>query len=316
MTMSAVSSTVYDAVERALSELESEFDVRAVLAVARGSHAWGAASPDSDYDVGFVFVEADCRRYAHLDGTRESVVEYATATVDGHPIDLEFQGWNVTTFAKLLAASNQGAIDLLRSPIRYRTTYDPDPLAAELERTFDPMDLYHDWRAIASNTYRTYLSDHLVGPDDEVFPIRDRLAKGYLVETDDGTTTIAADDERFTETATRQTVKGNLTVFRAAASARYLKRTGERGDHDLPALEFESFLEEQAPAVFDADRLECGHRLLERKRRGDGNAVIGDRVGREFAHPPRLIDPAVHARDGPDRTRLNDVVDAMIDASR
>ena len=314
--MPAVSAAVYDAVEGALSELESEFDVRAVLAVARGSHAWGAASPDSDYDVGFVFVEVDCRRYAHLDGPREVVVEHVTATVDGRPVDLEFQGWGVTTFAKLLAASNQGAIDLLRSPIRYRTTYDPDSLAGELERTFDPMDLYHDWRAIASNTYRKYLSDHLVGPDDEVFPIRDRLADSYLVETDDETTTIAADDERFTETATRQTVKCNLTVFRAAASARYLKRTGERGDHDLPALEFESFLEEQAPAVFDDDRIECGHRLLERKRRGDGDAVIGDRVGRDFAHPPRRIDPAVHARDGPDRTRLNEAVDAMIDASR
>ncbi len=314
--MPAVSAVVCDAIEEALSDLESEFDVRVVLAAARGSHAWGAASPDSDYDVGVVFVEADCRRYAHLGGPREAVVEHVTVTVDGRPADLEFQGWDVTRFAGLLAASNQGAIDLLRSPIRYRTAYDPAPLAAELERTFDPMDLYHDWRAIASNTYRTYLSDHLVGPDDEVFPIRDRLADGYLVETDEGTTTIAADDERFTETGTRQTVKRNLTVFRAAASARYLKRTGERGDHELPALEFESFLEEQAPAVFDDDRIECGHRLLERKRRGDGDAVIGDRVGREFAHPPRRIDPAVHARDGPDRSRLNDAVDAMLAASR
>jgi len=223
----------------------------------------------------------------------------------------------VRTFARLLADSNEGAIDLLRSPIRYRLAYDPADLTAYIERTYNPIDLYHTWRGIATSNYRKYVSHHLVRNDDETFPIIDTAGGEYTVETDDGTMTVSADDERFTETQTKPTVKRNLTICRAAMSAYYLEETGERGEHDLPALKFETFLREQAPAVFDADRIDRARELLERKRAGEGDdVIIGDAVGREFAHPPKAIDPAVHARDGPDTERLNGFIDEIIAAVR
>ncbi|ARS89525.1 nucleotidyltransferase domain-containing protein [Natrarchaeobaculum aegyptiacum] len=318
----SIPPAVHAAVEDTLSSLERRHDVSIVFAAARGSHAWGAAGPDSDYDVGFVFVATDLRRYAHLEGPPTVLDDSSEPDSDDDgdrgnapTVDLECHGWDVTTFARLLAESNQGAIDLLRSPVRYRTTVDPAPLRAFVERTFDPIELYHDWRAIARNNYRKYLSCHLVR-DGEVYPIRERDDDGFLVDAPDGTTRIDADDERYAETATDRTVKRNLTVCRAAMSARYLLATGERGDHDLPALEFEAFLDEQAPTVFDADRIDRARDLLERKRRGEGSEVVGDLVGRSFATPPRAIDPSIHARGGPDRDRLDAFVDDLIDASR
>ncbi|WP_049922565.1 nucleotidyltransferase domain-containing protein [Halopiger djelfimassiliensis] len=306
MTAVSLPDSAFEAVDDALDSLAATHDVEVVFAVARGSHAWGAASPDSDYDVGFVFVPADLRRYAHLEGPPETIV-----TDRG---EFEFLGWDVRKFASLLAASNEGAIDMLRSPIRYRLAYDLDDLAAYVQRTYNPIDLYHTWRGIASSNYRKYVSHHLVRTDDETFPIVDETPAGYVVETDDGTTTVSADDERFRETQTKPTVKRTLAIYRAAMAARYLKATGERGDHDLPALEFESFLTEQAPAVFDDARIERARELLERKRRGDGDAILADSVDRKFAHPPIDIDPAVHARNGPDTERLNEFIEAMIAA--
>ena len=306
--MPAISADVRETVAEHLNGLEADYDVSIPLAVARGSHAWGGAGPESDYDVGFVFVPDDLRRYAHLDGPTETIVESRD--------EFEFQGLNVRKFAQLLADSNDGAIDALRSPIRYRAAYEPDDLADYARRAYNPIDLYHDWRAVAASNYRKYLSDHLVRTDDETFPIRERTADGYVVETDDGTTTVAADDERFAETQTRPTVKRNLTIYRAAMSARYLKATGERGEHDLPAIDFGEFLTEQAPAVFDGDRIDRARELLERKRRGDGDETVGDRVGREFAHPPKRIDPEIHAREGPAPERLNAFVDDLIAAVR
>lgn len=302
--MSPVPAHVHETVDDHLTAIEREHDVAVAMAVARGSHAWGAASPDSDYDVGFVFVPTDLRRYAHLEGTPETVVADRG--------ECEYQGWDVRTFARLLADSNEGAIDLLRSPIRYRLAYDPADLTAYIERTYNPIDLYHTWRGIATSNYRKYISHHLVRNDDETFPIVDAGDETFTVETDDGTTTVSADDERFTETQTKPTVKRNLTIYRAAMSAYYLKETGERGEHELPALEFETFLREQAPEVFDAERIDRARELLERKRAGDGETDIGDAVGPEFAHPPREIDPAVHARDGPDTERLNGFIDEII----
>lgn len=304
--MAAISTRVQETIDDQLSEIERTHDVSVVLAVARGSHAWGAASPESDYDVGFIYTPTDLRRYAHLEGVRDVIVE------EYGPF--EYQGWDVRKFGQLLADSNDGAIDMLRTAVRYRTAYDPDELAAYIEQTYNPIDIYHAWRAIAANNYRKYLSTHLVRTDDEIFPIQKETEEGYVVETDEGSMTVGADDERFTETQTRPTVKRNLTVYRAAMSARYLKATGEVGTHELPALEFDTFLDEQAPAAFDGDRIACARDLLERKRAGDGDIRIGDAVGHEFAHPPTRIDPEIHARDGPDSERVDVFIDEMIAA--
>ncbi|AGB36200.1 nucleotidyltransferase domain-containing protein [Natronococcus occultus] len=306
--MASIPTHARETVDRHLEKIERSREVSIVLAVARGSHAWGAAGPDSDYDISFVYAPTDLRRYAHLGGVDGVLLEERGA--------FEYQGWDVRTFAALLADSNDGAIDLLRSPIRYRTRYDPGALAADVERAYNPIDLYHAWRGIATNNYRKYLSEHLVRNDDEIFPIRERREDAYVVETEDGTMTVAADDERFAETGTRPTVKRNLTVVRAAMAARYLKATGERGDHELPAIEFEAFLDDQAPTVFNDDRIGRTRKLRERKRAGEGSVRIGDAVGRAFANPPKRIDPAVHARDGPDRARLNDAIDEMLAASQ
>lgn len=39
-----------------LNEIEQRESVRIIMAIESGSRAWGFASPDSDYDVRFVYV--------------------------------------------------------------------------------------------------------------------------------------------------------------------------------------------------------------------------------------------------------------------
>lgn len=38
-----------------LQRIERQYGVRVLLAVESGSRAWGFASPDSDYDVRFIY---------------------------------------------------------------------------------------------------------------------------------------------------------------------------------------------------------------------------------------------------------------------
>ncbi|MFC6719214.1 DNA polymerase beta superfamily protein [Natrialbaceae archaeon GCM10025810] len=318
----SVPDSIFGVVEEHLETVERRHAVAVSFAVARGSHAWGGASPDSDYDVGFVFVHDDLREYAHLDGIEDAIHWEPDGNRESEDGDeFEYQGWDVSTFARLLADSNDGAIDLLRSPIRYRTPSGSgsvlEDLRAYVEATYDPVSLYHAWRGIATNNYRKYLSEHLVDGRNETYPILERRADSFVVERPggDGTMTMPVDDERFTETQTKPTVKRNLLICRSAMYARYLTATGERGEHELPHLHFESFLEEQAGAVFAAERIDLARDLLVRKRAGEGDERVGDLVGREFAHPPREIDPRVHARGGPDVERLNGFVDELIDAA-
>ena len=49
-----------------LDTIEKKYNVRILLAVESGSRAWGFASPDSDYDVRFIYVHAP-EEYLRID---------------------------------------------------------------------------------------------------------------------------------------------------------------------------------------------------------------------------------------------------------
>ena len=48
--------TIRKEIEEKLREIERNEKVRIIRAVESGSRAWGFASPDSDYDVRFIYV--------------------------------------------------------------------------------------------------------------------------------------------------------------------------------------------------------------------------------------------------------------------
>ena len=59
-----------------LDAIEKKYDVKILLAVESGSRAWGFASPDSDYDVRFIYVRKP-EHYLKLEKTRD-VIELPT----------------------------------------------------------------------------------------------------------------------------------------------------------------------------------------------------------------------------------------------
>ena len=61
-------------IKEKLVEIENKENVRIIMAVESGSRAWGFASPDSDYDVRFVYVR-NLEDYLKLEKTRD-VIEW------------------------------------------------------------------------------------------------------------------------------------------------------------------------------------------------------------------------------------------------
>lgn len=53
-----------------LNEIEKRENIRILHCVESGSRAWGFASPDSDYDVRFIYVRSK-DFYLRLDKTRD-----------------------------------------------------------------------------------------------------------------------------------------------------------------------------------------------------------------------------------------------------
>ena len=81
-------------IRQRLSEIEKTQNVRILFAVESGSRAWGIASPDSDYDVRFIYVRQK-NDYLRLDEFRD-VIEL--------PIDdeLDINGWDLKKALALL----------------------------------------------------------------------------------------------------------------------------------------------------------------------------------------------------------------------
>ncbi len=94
-----------------LKEVEREHNVRVLFAVESGSRAWGFASPDSDYDVRFVYMQSK-ESYLSLWESKDTI-EFMTDD------DLDGSGWDLRKATKLMAKTNASFLGWLFSPIVY-----------------------------------------------------------------------------------------------------------------------------------------------------------------------------------------------------
>ena len=90
-------------IKEKLCEIERKLDVRIIYACESGSRAWGFASPDSDYDVRFVYVRRT-EDYLRLESVRD-VIEYELNDV------YDITGWDLRKFLQLLRKSNPSALE-------------------------------------------------------------------------------------------------------------------------------------------------------------------------------------------------------------
>ena len=94
-----------------LKEVERTKGVEVLYAVESGSRAWGFASPDSDYDIRFIY-KHDLDYYLSL-WEQPDVIEFMTEE------DLDGSGWDLRKSVKLLAKSNAPLLEWLYSPVVY-----------------------------------------------------------------------------------------------------------------------------------------------------------------------------------------------------
>ncbi len=122
----AIRADVRAEIDTRLAAIEVQEGVRLLFAVESGSRAWGFPSPDSDYDVRFVYVRPR-DWYLSLKGGRD-VIE--APIVD----DIDLNGWDVRKALGLLLKSNAIVGEWIGSPIRYRAD---DPVVRELAALAD-----------------------------------------------------------------------------------------------------------------------------------------------------------------------------------
>lgn len=121
--MNAVSEEMQRVITKRIEQIEAEEDARILLAIESGSRAWGFHSPDSDYDVRFIYTRPVAWHYRL--GKKRDVIE--------RPIDdeLDLSGWELSKALTLTLGSNAVVAEWLQSPIVYRA--DPAAVTALTE---------------------------------------------------------------------------------------------------------------------------------------------------------------------------------------
>ena len=143
-----------DAIIEKIAELERKENVRVIHAVESGSRAWGFASPDSDYDVRFIYIRPK-EFYLRLDKTSDFIEWQLDETLD-------INGWDLQKALRLLHSSNPTLFEWNNSPIVYKTTDAWSEIRAIINHYFSSKaGLYH-YLNTANGNYREYLKGDTV----------------------------------------------------------------------------------------------------------------------------------------------------------
>ena len=162
-----------DLIIQKLHEIEKTHNIRILHAVESGSRAWGFPSPDSDYDVRFIYVRPP-EFYLKLEKTRD-VIEL--------PINdmLDINGWDLNKALRLLHSSNPTLFEWMSSPIVYRQTEFIDQLQPLLDQYFScKSGLYH-YLSMADGNYREYLKGDYVKAKKYFYVLRPVLACRWIL---------------------------------------------------------------------------------------------------------------------------------------
>ncbi len=155
-----------------LDEIEAKDNVRILHAIESGSRAWGFASPDSDYDVRFIYVRRQ-EDYLRLDEPRD-VIEWQLDDV------LDINGWDLKKALKQFARGNATLFEWSGSPIVYRTTDEWNRIREVSKQYFSEKSAVYHYYGTANSTFQEYLQGDTVRYKKYFYALRPLLAAEYI----------------------------------------------------------------------------------------------------------------------------------------
>ncbi len=165
---------MHQSIASELGAIEQNHNVKVLFASESGSRAWGFASPDSDYDVRFVYVNS-ADWYLTVYPQRD-VIE---VPISG---ELDINGWDLRKALGLLHSSNPTLLEWLQSPIQYLKTESVDELTMLAKKFFSPVRGYHHYFSMAKKNFRGYLQGDVVRFKKYFYVLRPLLAAQWVRE--------------------------------------------------------------------------------------------------------------------------------------
>lgn len=156
-----------------LTDIEAAHKVRILYAVESGSRAWGFASPDSDWDVRFIYVHR-LDWYLSVQVRRDVIEQPITD-------ELDINGWELRKALRLMRKSNPVLLEWLHSPLRYRCNADfLAGMRSLAQGRYSPVACFHHYLHMARGNWREYLRGPEVRLKKYLYVLRPILACRWI----------------------------------------------------------------------------------------------------------------------------------------
>lgn len=161
-------------IKEKLTQIEQRENIRILYACESGSRAWGFASPDSDYDVRFIFVRPveDYLRVKELPDFIDAELNEV----------YDINGWDLKKFFKQLYKSNPVLFEWANSPIVYRTTPEWERVKAIMQDFVLQVAMIHHYRGMAKSNVRSNFSTSEVVLKKYLYVLRPVLACVWIMQ--------------------------------------------------------------------------------------------------------------------------------------
>ena len=158
-----------------IKEIEEKENIKILHAVESGSRAWGLASPDSDYDVRFVYAR-DSEFYLSLSENKD-FIDWELNDV------LDINGWDIRKVLQHFHKSNATIFEWSNSPVVYYTTDKWQKLYNDTAvRYFSCKAALYHYYGTANKNYHEYLKFDMVKYKKYFYVLRPLLACRWIEE--------------------------------------------------------------------------------------------------------------------------------------
>lgn len=164
--------SIEELVGRKLKEIEERENIRVLHAAESGSRAWGIASPDSDYDVRFVYVRP-MDFYLKLQDKKD-FIDWELNQV------LDINGWDITKALQHFYKSNATLYEWGNSPIIYKTMPQWEKIMKLAEEYFSGKSAMYHYYGTARKNYEAYLMEDMVKYKKYFYVLRPILACKWI----------------------------------------------------------------------------------------------------------------------------------------
>lgn len=136
MKYSDYMGSIQSLIQSKLKEIEQKENVKVLHAVESGSRAWGFASPDSDYDVRFIYVRP-MEYYLGLQ-TKTDFIDWELNET------LDINGWDLSKALQHFHKSNATLFEWANFPVVYYSTQEWNQIKQSANKYFSCKSaMYH-----------------------------------------------------------------------------------------------------------------------------------------------------------------------------